>query len=494
MPRRRSVGSRLAAAFAVHVAILIVLLIFHVGTIRESVRAGHELSETSARLYASSTEQVARLDQLQETLSKYVVTADTGYLAKFEQVSNEVTASLERLATLPLDERERHELRRMEDAWNHLRERARPLRQGDVAAPFLADSAAVLAPLFTVLYQRVGSLEAASQAALTDRLAASADSAARAERVSWAAAAVALLLSILVPGLFVRSMSRELKALQAGTRAVARGDFDYRLPIGRTREFAQLAGDFNTMTRRLGELDSMQREFLSRVSHDLKTPLASMRETVNVLLDEIAAPLTPQQRTLLLLNRESGERLAAMIAKLLNLSALEAGTPAVLTPHDVGDIARSAGHAAAIAGRERGIRVVVDADPDAIVRCDAERVRQLFDNLLENALKFSPEGGTIDVSVRTIDDQVAITVRDEGPGVPEEERERIFERFFQAKEGRSVPGRGVGLGLTICREIAHLHGGSIGVESSEGRGAAFRVLLPAVELSPARSAPAEAVA
>src|SRR5690606_30421504 len=163
MPRRMSVGSRLAAAFAVHVAILIVLLIFHVGTIRESVRAGHELSETSARLYASSTEQVARLDQLQETLSKYVVTTDTGYLAKFEQVSNEVTRSLELVATLTQDERERHELRRIEEAKNHPREHAPPQRQGDVAAAFLADSPDVLAPLYTLLYQRVGRNEAASQ-------------------------------------------------------------------------------------------------------------------------------------------------------------------------------------------------------------------------------------------------------------------------------------------------------------------------------------------
>lgn len=476
-----SVGARLAAAFAVHVAILIGLLVFHVGTIRESVRAGRELSETSARLHASATEQVARLDQLQETLSKYVVTADTGYVGKFEQVSAEFTTSLERLAALPLGARERRELRRMEEAWQELRSRTQPLRQEEIAPSFLADSAAAIAPHFTALYQRAGSLEAAAQAALAERLAASAASAARAERVSWAAAALALLLSILVPGLFVRSMSRELNALQAGTRAVARGDFGYRLPLGTTTEFAQLAGDFNTMTRRLGELDSMQREFLSRVSHDLKTPLASMRETVNVLLDEVAAPLTAQQRTLLQLNRESGERLAVMIAKLLNLSALEAGTPAVLTPHDVGSIARAAVHAAAVAGRERGVRVLVDADTDAIVRCDTERIRQLFDNLLENALKFSPAGGTIGVNVRAEEEHVAITVRDQGPGIPEEQRERIFERFFQTKQGRSVPGRGVGLGLTICREIAHLHGGTISVEPGQDGGSAFRVRLPAIE-------------
>src|SRR5690606_41270462 len=118
MPRRMSVGSRLAAAFAVHVAILIVLLIFHVGTIRESVRAGHEMSGTSARLYASSTEQVARLAQLQETLSKYVVTEDTVYLSKIEQVNKDATSSLEQLDMLPLDRGKSHEPTWKVDVWN----------------------------------------------------------------------------------------------------------------------------------------------------------------------------------------------------------------------------------------------------------------------------------------------------------------------------------------------------------------------------------------
>lgn len=498
-----SVGARLAAAFAVQVAILLGLLVFHVGTIRESVRAGHELSETSARLHASATEQVARIEQLEEALSKYAVTADSGYLTKFGQVSEELGASLDRLAALPLDPRERAEIERMNDAFMELQERAEPLTRNAVAPALLADSTNALAPLFTTLYQRAGSLEGASQIVLADRLAATADAAARAERVSWAAAAVALLLSILVPGLFVRSISRELNALQAGTRAVARGDFDYRLQPGSTRDFAQLATDFNTMTRRLGELDSMQREFLSRVSHDLKTPLASMRETVNVLLDEVAAPLTPQQRTLLQLNRESGERLAAMIAKLLNLSSLEAGTPAVLAPHDVSAIAHAAARAAAVAGRERDVRVLVDADDSAVIRCDAERLRQLFDNLLENALKFSPRGGTVNVGVRyeettdvkgMEDGTVLIMVRDEGPGIPDDARERIFERFFQTRAGRSVPSRGVGLGLAICREIAHLHGGTISVAQCEEGGSEFQVRLPAPGFKAGAHAPAEAVA
>src|SRR5690606_13042284 len=106
---------------------------------------------------------------------------------------------------------------------------------------------------------------------------------------------------------------------------VARGRFGYRLAAGRDDEFAQVARDFNTMTVRLDELDRMKRDFVSKVSHDLKTPLASMQETIDVMLDEVAGPLSPKQRRLLELNYQSGERLYAMLGKLLDLSRLEAG-------------------------------------------------------------------------------------------------------------------------------------------------------------------------
>ena len=109
------------------------------------------------------------------------------------------------------------------------------------------------------------------------RLAESASAARKAERVTWGAAAIALTVSILVSGLIIRSVADALARLQEGTRQVAEGNFDYRLDLGRKDEFAQLAHDFNVMNHRLGELDRMKRDFLSKVSHDLKTPLASMR-------------------------------------------------------------------------------------------------------------------------------------------------------------------------------------------------------------------------
>jgi two-component system sensor histidine kinase GlrK len=312
------------------------------------------------------------------------------------------------------------------------------------------------------------------------RLAASSEAAARAEQLSWLAGTGALILALLTGGVLRRSISEPLRRLAAGTREVARGRFGYRLDTQRGDEFAQVAEAFNTMTERLGALDHMKQDFVSTVSHDLKSPLASLRETTTLLIDEVPGSLTASQRRVLLLQRESADRLGRMIAKLLDLSRLHAGLALDRRPVELARLLQSAVEHARAAARERGIQVRLDAAPLARQRlvADEDRLRQLLDNLLENAIKFSPVCGAIDVAARVQRGIVVLEVADHGPGVPEPERKRIFERFHQTSHGRAVPGRGVGLGLTICREIVQAHGGSIRVESGHTGGSVFVTELP----------------
>ena len=135
----------------------------------------------------------------------------------------------------------------------------------------------------------------------------------------------ALAISILVSFLIYRSISNPLANLTEGTRAIAEGKFYYRLDTSRNDEFSQLARDFNTMTRRLNDLDELKKDFVSHVSHELKAPLASMRETLQLLLEQIPGPLTDKQKRMLELNLQSEHRLTAMISNLLDLSRIEAG-------------------------------------------------------------------------------------------------------------------------------------------------------------------------
>jgi signal transduction histidine kinase len=340
------------------------------------------------------------------------------------------------------------------------------------------------------------------------RLEESAAAARRAERISWIVGAATLLLSVLVFAAVVRSISGALNRLQTGTRQVAGGNFEYRLAIGRGDEFAQLATDFNTMTRQLGELDRLKRSFLSKVSHDLKTPLASMQETVQVMLDGMAGPITDRQRRLLQLTEESARRLSTMIARILDLSAIEGGALVLeKRRHDVRELVRPAVEILACGEAGRHHRIVTDMPPTLLeVDCDHDRTIQVLLNLLENAAKFSPEGAEIRVSARAITgpdegvpssrwnrlrpapgERVAalIEVADRGPGVPDSDKTRVFEDFFQSG-GPRARGRGVGLGLAICRDIVELHGGTIWVRDNPGGGSTFAVLLPGANLGRVR--------
>lgn len=497
------VGTKLAGAFTLHVAILVGVLYYHVGVIRGSVEASYELSEISARVFVFSTEQLARIDQLEENASKYVVTQDAGYLEKFHQVAAEFEQVLRDIAALDLGERERVEVTRLEGSWAAFRETidALPvLVRG--TSPAAAEAAwAPLRGLLDRLESDTRSAGDAFQEAMVASLDGSAAAARAAERISWTAAGFALLISVLISALIVRYISDSLNRLKQGTREVAEGNFSYRLDTRRSDEFAQVARDFNTMTERLAELDRMKRDFVSKVSHDLKTPLASMLETVNILLDEVPGPLTDKQRRLLILNEQSGRRLSGMIAKLLDLSRLEAGAlEPELRMHDLGSLVQQAVDHFGHATRDRGVRIVVPRPaPSLLLECDGERIRQVLDNLLENALKFSPPGGTVEVAVDYLTGRsdalpparwaalrpresgagtALIIVADAGPGIPDAEKDVVFERFYQTAAGRGARARGVGLGLTICREIVVAHGGEIWAEDGPDGGTIFNVLLP----------------
>ena len=317
-----------------------------------------------------------------------------------------------------------------------------------------------------------------------------------AERISLALAGFAVLLAGLIVALTVRSINGPLRRLVDGTRAVADGAFGTQVEGGVSDEFAELARDFNAMVRRLGELDEMKRGFVSNVSHELKTPLVAMQETNRLLLEGLPGPLTERQRRLLELNLQGSRRLSAMIANLLDLARLEAGAMRYdMRQHDLRDIVRAATGELEAWADERSVSFELDLPASPLtVRCDADRMVQLLVNLLDNAVKFSPEGRTVSVSVRETltppDDRpdaarlassgpfAEVRVADLGPGIPHGEKERVFERFHQAHRGTKRAGSGVGLGLAICREIVRAHTGASWVADNVPSGCVFVVLLP----------------
>jgi two-component system phosphate regulon sensor histidine kinase PhoR len=231
----------------------------------------------------------------------------------------------------------------------------------------------------------------------------------------------------------------------------------------------------------LRRLQRIRTDFVDNVSHELRTPLTNVRllvETLEMELEHATAESGMVERVKAI-DRETAH-LVELVNELLDLSRLEQGAaPLHVVPVDIADIARSAAERIRPFADRGGVSTVQQIPAGVpLVRGDAERLGQLLLNLLHNAVKFSPAGSTVTVSAREDGSEVVIAVRDEGPGIPRADLERVFERFYKVDRARPRSAGGSGLGLAIARHIAEAHGGRIWVESEEGRGSTFFVALP----------------
>ncbi|UFU02152.1 HAMP domain-containing histidine kinase [Ruania suaedae] len=293
---------------------------------------------------------------------------------------------------------------------------------------------------------------------------------------------VALVCSLVLTQILARGMTRPLREMTAAAGAMARGDYSQRVHTDSQDEVGQLATAFNSMAQDLDTLDAQRREMVANVSHELRTPVAALRAQLENLADGVVAP-EPQALESAL---TQVERLSRLISYLLDLSRLEAGAADLdLSDLEVGPFLEDAVTQARPAAGT-GLHWQVEVEPPGLrLRADAERLRQVIFNLLQNASRHSPPGGTIWVSARAerASSAVVIEVLDEGQGIPEADRQKVFERFERgntpAQRGGQSTG-GTGLGLAIARWAVTLHGGTIAVaDPPRGSGAMLRVTLPA---------------
>lgn len=226
-------------------------------------------------------------------------------------------------------------------------------------------------------------------------------------------------------------------------------------------------------------LDELKSDLVATVSHELKTPLTSIRLALHLLLEEAVGPLSSKQTELLLDARDNAERLLARVNSLLNLAKLEQKSELLdLFPELPGELLRAAAERVRPRAQDKEIDVVVEADPNLpAITVDAQRLGYALDNLLDNALTYTESGGRIMLRAEAGDHQVVLTVADTGIGIAPEFLPRVFEKFFRVP-GHSRGG-GTGLGLAIVREIVTAQGGDVSCESRAGEGTAFHLVLPA---------------
>ena len=281
-----------------------------------------------------------------------------------------------------------------------------------------------------------------------------------------------LLLSAVVVFFYVRSVMKPLRKLTEAAGAMAEGDFSVRVPdhVG-DRGMREVSRAFNTMTGKLQNQEQSRREFVANVSHELRSPITSIRGFAEGMADGVI-PEEEHPKYLRLVAQES-TRLSGLIGELLELSRLdkEDAVPD-WSVFDINEMLRRAIIRRMNDLDEKQIDISCEFETDpAWVRADSARMEEVVINLLDNAIKFTPEGGAITLSSRRKENLTEVTVRDNGPGIPPEDRERIFERFFTADRAHTA-GKGTGLGLSICKRVMEMHGQTIRLLDTDS-GAAF---------------------
>lgn len=290
------------------------------------------------------------------------------------------------------------------------------------------------------------------------------------------AGGVALFAATLLAIVLVVQLSRPLRRLILATARIAKGDLAYRVDIHTRDEIGRLGQAFNEMTAALESSEKARQNLLTDVAHELRTPLSVVRGNLEGMLDGVF-PLTPEGLAPVY---DQTLQLAELVEDLRTLTLAEAGRlQLVREPTDIGEVARTVAEAVRAVATEDGISIEVNAEPNLIAHVDPRRIRQVLGNLLDNALRYSPPGGTITVTVSRAGSEVVTTVRDQGPGVAPEDLPYVFERFYQGDKSRT--GSGTGLGLAIARELVQAYGGRIGVENDGG--AVFTFALPLLEPS-----------
>ncbi|HEV2591121.1 MAG TPA: HAMP domain-containing sensor histidine kinase [Gaiellaceae bacterium] len=252
-----------------------------------------------------------------------------------------------------------------------------------------------------------------------------------------------------------------------------------RAEIGARHEAEAMQGLLSEQNTSLRRLDQMKDEFVATVTHELRTPLTSISGYTDLLRETEDSGLSDEQSTYLKVVARNTDRLLMLVNDLLFAAGLQSSELAV-DPEvvDLGELAREAVESVRPRAEAKGVGLRVETDGDTHVRGDRHRIAQLIDNLLSNAVKFTPEGGEVSVRSGGGDAGVLLEVRDSGIGIPAAEQEQLFTRFFRSSNAVADAIPGTGLGLYITNAIAQAHGGSIAVESAEGRGTTFVVTLP----------------
>ena len=433
----------------------------------EQSRSAVSGAATAAR---ASRALVNRIGSIERLALQLAVLRDAQLSVDFERAHAGFKQLSRELSLLPLAQEQQKALTRTIEREQALFDRVRALSTSgsdiravrELAGTLVDDAYQVLAVSYFVADREV------------ERLGASADDVHRRLIVMVLIATAMALAAALV---LTRIIARPIAEIDSAIRQLGGADFARPIRVSGPADLRSLGERLDWLRLRLTELEAQKNRFLRHLSHDLKTPLAALREGTELLNDQVAGPLAPPQRQVVAILRDNSVKLQRLIEDLLDYQrALHAASGLQVGSVALDALLRQSLRSHQLAAHGKALQVKLDSGPFTIW-ADAVKLRSVVDNLLGNAIKFTPAGGEVRVQARQNGASAMIDVLDSGPGVPAEEREAIFEAFFRGRAGAFGRAEGTGLGLAIAREFTEAHGGRIEVVSG-ARGGHFRVTLP----------------
>ncbi len=290
--------------------------------------------------------------------------------------------------------------------------------------------------------------------------------------VGVAACGVAILLGLLLTW----QLTDPLRKLQTAALGIAAGDLSQRVDIKSRDEIGQLGRAFNEMAENLTRAEELRRNMTADIAHELRSPLAVMRGNLEAILDGVFEPTEENVASI----HQQAILLSRLVDDLQELALADAGQLRIERESvDLGAVIQRTATESGPRAQREGISVAVDVPADLpILSADSQRISQVLSNLLDNAIRHSPEGGSVTIRAFNKGDVVQVDVVDQGPGLSPDERSLVFERFYRGDRARARATGGAGLGLAIVKQLVEAHGGRVWVQSTEGHGATFSFTLP----------------
>ena len=302
------------------------------------------------------------------------------------------------------------------------------------------------------------------------------------KRLFWQSALLVPLTLVAILALTL-SIGRPLRAIDRAISELGRGTFSRSIEVSGPRDLERLGAQLEWLRLRLLDLAQERNRFLRHMSHELKTPLANIREGAELLMDGAVGPLDNAQREVVAILRDNGIKLHRLIENLLSFSAWQKESVGLdLSEFRLRPLVKQVLEAQQLTVVSQRVRLEVKVD-DLMLRADRGKVRLIIENLLSNAIKYSPKGGTVYLHAAKQDTQLVIDVADTGAGIPPEERARVFEAFYTGRPPAGVQVKGTGIGLSVVLEFVNAHGGTIEIVDGEYPGAHFRIRMPVLSVT-----------